>query len=103
MLPKYREIQNPLLLEIFNRGGRIRPKDKYHGKNIYESLADYFKLSEEELSLEVDEPSQGKSRNKWENMVRWTRNDLVKKGLLSKKERGIWILTEKACKNLRSE
>jgi restriction endonuclease Mrr len=94
MFPKYEEIQIPLLKEILKRGGRIHPSDKNsNGKTVYEELAEYFNLSSEALNFEIYE-SNGKGRSKWKNMVRWTRNDLVKKGFISSANRGIWEITE---------
>jgi len=94
MFPKYEEIQIPLLTEIAKRGGKVYPSDKNSkGQTVYEALAEYFDLSPEAVNFEIYE-SDGKARSKWKNIVRWTRNDLVKKGFMSSANRGIWELTE---------
>ncbi len=50
MLPKYKEIRIPLLAELSSRGGESRPSDvDSTGRTIYETLADYFNLSIEEV------------------------------------------------------
>ena len=94
MLPKYKEIYIPLLRELARRGGRSKPSDKSMGKSIYEALAAYFDLTEADLDKQVFEPSNNTYRSKWKNMVRFTRNDLVKKGLIDNSERGVGRLTE---------
>ncbi|HYE95615.1 MAG TPA: DUF3883 domain-containing protein [Rubricoccaceae bacterium] len=63
------------------------------GKTLYLALADYFDLSEEareEITLD-----NGRARSKWENIVRWTREDLRRVGLLVSPQRGVWELTER--------
>ncbi len=97
MLPAYRDICLPLLLEIAKRGGKTRPQEKRNGTTVYESLAIYFSLTRQDLAAEVNEPGAGK-RNKWENMVRWARKDLVDWGYIDNSQRGIWRLTEKGLK-----
>jgi restriction endonuclease Mrr len=89
MLPKYIDINLPLLKEIVRCGDRINVSDKYNGKTIYQSLSEFFKLSQEDLDAETKD-----GRNKWENMVQWARNDLVKLGYLSSSETGVWAVTE---------
>jgi len=93
VLPKYKEIQHPLLSELLRRGGSSKPRDEdASGYNVFEVLSRYFSLSDADLSIRTDE--NGKARPKWENMVRWARNDLVKLGLLDATRRGLWILTD---------
>lgn len=95
MLPKYKEIQDPLLAEIQRRGGSARPSDKDgNGLTVYEALATYFELTDEDLSEKVFETNSAE-RPKWPNMVRWARNDLRKRGLLDGSRHGVWTLSEK--------
>lgn len=95
MLPKYKEIQDPLLTEIQRRGGSTRPSEKDgNGLTVYEALASYFELTDEDLNEKVYE-ANGAERPKWPNMVRWARNDLRKRGLLDGSRHGVWALSEK--------
>lgn len=93
MLPQYKEIEIPLLLEIWRRGGQVkRPKeDQADGRNIYESLAVHFKLKPPDLAART---KNGENRSKWENMVRWARKQLTKQGLLFSGPWGTWRLTD---------
>lgn len=94
MFPKYQEIQIPLLYELKKRGGTSRPSDKNEdGKNIYEAIADEFGLTEDLRSILIYE-ADGTPRSKWENMVRWTRNDLKKKNFLDSPSHGVWKITD---------
>ena len=95
MLPKYKEIQDPLLAEIQRRGGSTRPSQKDGNElTVYEALAAYFELTNEDLNEKVYETS-GAERPKWQNMVRWARNDLRKQGMLDGSKHGVWALSEK--------
>lgn len=92
MLPKYEEIEIPLLAELHARGGRSRPKQRdSRGRTVYEALAQYFQLTGADLSEKVVE-SNGTTRSKWENMVRWARNELRKKELLIASGYGVWAV-----------
>lgn len=100
MFPKYSEIQIPLLRELAKRGGSSEPSERGpQGRTVYAALADYFDLSETARDTEI--PASG--RSKWKNMVRWARNDLKKKGLLSSPRRGVWKVSEQGWKVLRRE
>lgn len=96
MFPTYKDIRAPLLAEIFMRGGKCSPRSKNeHNLNIYESLADFFALTANERNAKIPPSKPGqKSENKWENMVRWARNDLRKLKWIGGEERGIWDLTD---------
>lgn len=86
--PTQRQIHRPLLLELHARGGMEKPK------NLYDTLATYFNLTEEMKRLK-----QNDGRNKWKNDVQYARLQLVQKGLIkkpSKEERGTWKLTDLA-------
>ncbi|MEM6326816.1 MAG: DUF3883 domain-containing protein [Bacteroidota bacterium] len=60
---------------------------------MYESLADYFALSDE--AREEIIMDNGRSRSKWNNVVRWTREDLKSAGMLSAPRHGVWEITVK--------
>lgn len=94
MFPKYSEIYLPLMVELARRGGHSKPSDKNkEGQTVYEALADYFELSEEARTLTISDDSNGNVRSKWNNMVRWARNDLKKFGHLDASQYGIWRLS----------
>lgn len=93
MFPKYREKQEPLLAELSRRGGKARPSDRdANGRTVYQALADHFNLSSADLAELIFERN-GAARSKWENMVRWARNDLRKRNLLDGTRWGIWALS----------
>lgn len=93
MFPKYREVQEPLLNELIRRGGSARPSDRDSlGRTIYDALADAFSLSDEDRSELIYERN-GTPRSKWENIVRWVRNDLKKKGIIDGSQQGIWTVS----------
>lgn len=99
MLPLYEDISLPLLLEIAERGGKTRPSDHRAGKNVYKALAEVFKLTREDLDVEVEGPPR---ESKWENMVRWVRKALVDGGYIDGSEWGAWKLTEKGWQAAKS-
>lgn len=87
--PIYKEIEIPLLLHIYNRGGKLKASD------CYRNLADYFDLSEKDRALLLND---GTSRSSWNNRVQWARNALVKNGCLlnaSTAGRGIWEISDR--------
>ncbi|HOM97418.1 MAG TPA: winged helix-turn-helix domain-containing protein [Bacteroidales bacterium] len=89
-IPPEKDILTPLLHLIHIMGGEVKPSE------VYETLANYFRLTEKERQ-EV-QPS-GLSK-KFENRVRWARNSLCKKGFLDRTLRGVWKITEKGKKEL---
>jgi hypothetical protein len=82
LLPKYTEVTLPLLRELYRLRGRAQAKD------MYKVLADFFHLTEKDLSEVIYE--KGKARSKWENMVRTARRELVDKNLFKKKDKKGW-------------
>jgi hypothetical protein len=92
--PKYIDIQLPLAQEILLRGGETKPTDTdQYGRTVYDALADHFNLSDSQRKITIFENK--KERPKWENMVRWARNDLRKKSFLTPDSpRGVWKLSE---------
>ena len=96
MFPQYSDIESPLLAELYTRGGSARPSTRNaDGLNVYEVLARHFKLSHADLEETIYEKT-GAPRSKWENMVRWVRNDLKKKGMLVMPSHGVWALSPQA-------
>lgn len=89
-IPTARVIEIPLLHLIHTLGGEVSPSD------IYEPLADYFKLSEKERNQLLP---NGLTK-KWDNRVQWTRLVLVHKGFLDGSVRGIWKITPAGRKEL---
>jgi hypothetical protein len=101
--PTYASIRDALQLELIRRGGEAKPRDKDEsGKTVYDSLAARFVLQPDHLAARVFEPN-GRPRSKWENMVRFARNDLVKLRLLDRSVRGSWKLTPAAIARAQSE
>ena len=100
MLPKYKDIYLPLLLEIAKRGGKTRPSDHREGRNVYDALAVHLKITKEDLDAVVEGPPP---ESKWENMVRWARKGLVDLGYLDGLEHGVWKLTEKGWEATKSK
>ncbi|MET4562570.1 hypothetical protein ABIA69_003761 [Lysinibacillus parviboronicapiens] len=86
--PNQSLIHYPLVLELFKRGGKAKPNE------LYESLADYFELSDELRKKTVNENTK---ELKWHNNVRWARQQLVDKGILKNDSNwGIWELSDNA-------
>ena len=86
--PSYKEIEIPLLLNIYQKGGKVS------SSSCYEPLAKIFNLTNEEM---VQVLSDGTNRPQWNNMVQWARKSLVDdKYLHNAKEsgNGIWELTD---------
>jgi hypothetical protein len=84
MLPKRKDIRQPLLAMLADRGGSARPRD------LYSPLAEHFRLNAADLA----ETCGGDS--KWQAMVREARDHLVEQGLIhpaTGKHRGVWTLT----------
>src|SRR4051812_10109626 len=95
MFPKYREIQRPLLQELIRRGGSAKPTQvDSDGWTLYEAVAKHFNLSDADLAATVAERSGTAQRSKWQNMVRWARNDLRKAGHLRSSRYGEWTVTD---------
>ena len=79
--PSYKEIEIPLLLNIYNRGGEV------NSSSCYEPLGREFGLTDEEMSILLPDDS---NRPQWNNMVQWARKKLVDyKYLHNAKESGL--------------
>jgi restriction endonuclease Mrr len=92
MFPGYEDIELPLLLELVRRGGSSRPSDRdSEDRTVYDSLADVFNLTQEEPEEQFMD--DGKSRYRWENMVRWAKRKLKDGGLVDSPRHGVWEVT----------
>lgn len=58
---------------------------------VYEALSVFFQLTQEDL----DELTEADERSKWENRVRFVRNDLLKLGYINNAQWGVWELSER--------
>lgn len=84
--PRQADIEIPLLAEIDKLGGEAKPKD------LYDRLAIHFGLSDAQKQKTL---GPNDKRNKWRNIVQWTRSNLVhRKGELAVSERGTWRITD---------
>ena len=79
---------------------KYRPSDHRAGKNVYETLAEVFELTREDLDAVVEGPPV---ESKWENMVRFAKRNLVDMGCMDGLEWGVWKLTEKGWKAAKSK
>jgi hypothetical protein len=94
MLPKYRQIEHPLLAELLRRGGRSAPSDRdANGRSVYDALADYFALSDEDRAVTIPGANGRGERSKWQNMVQFARRAQVDAGNIDNSTRGVWALT----------
>ena len=92
MLPKYADIELPLLQELARRDGQARPGDRDASANsVYEALADHFGLTPSDRAEVILE--RGTARLKWENMVRYAVRHLRSTGNIEKNSaHGVWVL-----------
>jgi 5-methylcytosine-specific restriction enzyme A len=101
VLPKYADVELPLLRELVRRGGAAKPRDlDGQGRTVYHALADQFNLSEADR---VKATTETEGRPKWENMVRWARQKLLDRGLLIGSRHGLWQVSDDGLAFLRSE
>lgn len=66
--PSYKEIEIPLLLNIYNGGGEVS------SSSCYEPLGKEFGLTNEEMNMLLPDDT---NRPQWNNMVQWARKKLV--------------------------
>lgn len=89
--PKYADIEEPLLLYIYEHGGS---KFEVTCRSTYEPLADIFGLSPSLRSRTRDEEyGDGHQGRAWHNKVQWARENLRKRGYLAASPYGIWRLS----------
>lgn len=89
MYPPAQELQEALLLHIYENGCEVR------ANSTYRPLADSFGLSKQQRTQTRDEYlSDGRDECYWNNKVQWARNDLRKAGHLAPSRRGWWRLSE---------
>lgn len=101
VLPKYADVELPLLCELMRRGGAAKPRDlDGHGRTVYDALADQFGLSAADRQVAT---SDTEGRPKWENMVRWARQKLLDRGLLVGDKHGVWQASDDGLAFLRSD
>jgi site-specific DNA-methyltransferase (cytosine-N4-specific) len=94
-LPPQSQILLPLLDAIANAGGVARPGA------LYEQIAERIGLDPEARRAKLDDGS-GTEGDAWRRRVRWTRQTAVAKNLISRGQRGIWELTDRANAHLRN-
>lgn len=76
--PKRREVQIPILLELYKAGGSER------ASVIWSRVSSYFPgLTQEDLEQRTDDGFR-----KWDKLVQWVRLELVNRGELDRTERG---------------
>ena len=92
-LPKQKDIELPLLIEIESLGGEANPQE------LYRRLKAHFpQIMEADLEQTIS-----RGINKWTNRIQWARQSLVSKGELERYPRGIWKITEKGREHLRNQ
>jgi restriction system protein len=79
--PERGRIKDALLSEIRRQGGRVKPKD------VYEVLADHFRLSPSDRDR-----VQENGGSRWENEVRWAKQELADEGKIDRSTYGVWRL-----------
>lgn len=89
-IPSEKDIQIPLLHLIHATGGEVKPSD------VYDKIADYFRLTEEERQ----EMQPSGANRKFDNRVAWARFIFCQKGFIDRTLRGVWKITEKGKKEL---
>ncbi len=90
-MPSEAEVSTVLLLLLHRSEKGMRAGDAITAVSIA-----FPQLTEKDFSESV--PS---GENRWQNRVRWARNDLVKAGLLDPSRHGFWFLTPKGHKEAR--
>ncbi len=82
-IPDFPEMRRKLLIVLASH------PDGLSTRNAYPLMTNSFPdLTTEDLQRETDN-----GENYWNNRIRWTRNDLLKEGLLDNSQHGIWKLT----------
>lgn len=89
-IPSFQDFMLPLL-EMLKDG------KNYHISDLYERLAEYFKLSEEEKRILLPSGKQ----EIYKNRIGWAKSYLVKAGLIEKLERGVYKITDRGLEVLK--
>lgn len=93
MLPKQKDVEVPLLEVLVELGGQGRPKE------IYPPVTKKFpQITEEDLN----ETTQS-GGNRWTNRIQWVRQRLITKGEMQSPSRGIWAITDKGRKRIKTK
>lgn len=85
MLPKQRDLEEPILRVLADRGGEARPDEVYEGvRRLFPQLTD--------ADLVDIVPS---GDNKFKNRIRFVRQALIDRGEMHSPSYGIWAITSK--------
>jgi restriction system protein len=91
MLPKQRELEEPILQVLADNGGKARPEV------VYESVKKFFPtLTDADLLL-----SQPSGDNKFKNTIRFARQTLIDRGEMYSPAYGLWGITARGEQRLR--
>ena len=85
VLPTRTEVRPVLLAVLAELGGRARPRDVYPAVT-----ARFPNIAPEDLAVALKD---GQAR--WQNRIRWARQDLVEANMIDPSERGWWSLTDR--------
>jgi hypothetical protein len=89
------EFKIPILKSLVKLGGKAKVKDVIN--SVY--LIMKSNLNHYDMQPLPSDPKE----KRWENTVKWTRNTMVKEGLLAKNSpQGIWQITEKGKEYLKN-
>lgn len=84
--PKQKELEEALLVELYNAGGKLH-------------LSEIYKLMTERFRLELTEDDLTKTNksgdNTWRNKIRWLRENLIPKEELIGLDDGVWEIAPK--------
>jgi len=87
--PSQNQIEKALLIEIAKSGGSGEPS------KLYKPIANHFPMLTTE---DLNQFRRDGLTNRFENMVRYARWGLVKKGWLDSSKRGVWKIAEESVK-----
>jgi restriction system protein len=82
-VPEFNQIKAPAL-QIFADGKLHKISD------LFTTLADHFKLTEEERN----EPLPSGKQRRWHNRANWACYDLFRAGLLDRPKKGLYVITD---------
>ena len=96
-LPSQKRLEVPLLREIARFGGAVETRTQLDP--VAADLAEEFSLSAAQLNART---RSGKAVV-WKNRIRWVRQNLVDKGDIDGRERGVWRITKRGRKRVADE